>query len=276
MKLLLNAGFGRPLGDLTLRLIKGLGFSGVRQDATDPRLVPALVDELVAADLDAVFIVRDLTQAFAVAQATAPWDGFDIELGNEEDARQSPKDYAEWVYFVRDRLRDSYGFRPSLFTAGITTPDRKRLEWLRTVYATGNIAADVGCAIHTYRTTQAPWEAHKGFRSREEEYRAVREITGPRRRLIVSEVGWHTAPSVHRYGPWGMFGRRVQLTDEEVARYAVEECRIAADNGVESLTWFQLNDGPDATQYEHRFGIRRQDGVWKPVAAVLKASADGR
>ena len=279
MKLFLNAGFGALLGRETLAKIKGLGFSGVRQDVLRPEGAEGLVEELYAVGLGGLFIVRDVRTALFTAEAAHLLPGMAIEFGNEEDSKQTPKAYHRWLMEAVEAACDGSPTAPprgvSLFTAGITTTDRKRLDWLREVYALG-VPSYVHTAIHTYRTTVEPWVPHKGFRSRAEEYRAVREIIGPRRRLIVSEVGWHTAPSIHRYGPFGLFGRRVQLTDADVARYAVEECRIAAANGVEALTYFQLNDGADPTQYEHRFGVQRLDGTLKPVAVALKAWSEAQ
>lgn len=267
MRLLLNAGFGAPIGPENLAAYRALGFSGVRQDLLKPTDTTPLIGEILRAGLYGLFIVRDPFTA-AVMRGTLAGDGA-VEIGNEEDARMSPRAYHRHFMEVYEALGGGGPLTPQVFTCGITTTDKGRLSWLEQVYAFG-IPEGVGCAIHTYRSTVAPWVSHKGFNSRAEEYRAVREIIGPRRRLIVSEIGWHTTPSRHRYGPWGLFSRRVQFTDADVARFALAECKIAAAHGVESLTWFQANDGQDPKQYEHTFGIRRLDGTWKPVADALR------
>jgi hypothetical protein len=60
-------------------------------------------------------------------------------------------------------------------------------------------------------------------------------------------------------------------TDDELAAFAHEELDIWEKRGPEFYTWYQLNDGPDPKNQEHRFGIRIGD-TWepKPVALALK------
>jgi hypothetical protein len=273
VRLLLNAGFGALIGAADLALIRDLGFTGCRQDIpaeADRHTIVTLIREQHAADFDSLFICRSIyTVSMAATYLRETGLPGAIEWGNEEDSKQTPREYHRsliepWAHCAG----------VPMFTGGITTTDRKRLDWLKAVYALG-VPEGVHTAIHTYRQETAPWQAKPGFKSRAEEYAEVRRIIGPRRRLIVSEIGWHTAP--YKTGGFLGWGRKTaKLSDADVARYAVEECRIAAANGVESLTWFQLNDGPDPAQYEHRFGIRDSEGRLKPVAEALRLFAEGR
>lgn len=54
----------------------------------------------------------------------------------------------------------------------------------------------------------------------------------------------------------------------ELVEAGLKDCEWAINeaHGVAGMAYFQLNDGPDANAYEHRFGMRTIDGVWKPVA----------
>lgn len=262
MKILVNAGFGNPIGPDLLAQLKSFGFHGCRQDILRPEDAKALVHEQLAAGMDGIYIVRDALSArmTTIALQNAYLPGI-IELGNEEDSKQTPKQYHRQFVEHYRAVREVSAQVP-VFTAGITTTDRKRLDWLRDVYAQG-IPADCGTAIHTYRQETPPGWAKPGFGSRAAEYEAVREIIGPSRRLILSEIGWHLAPFTVKKGWFG--SEQKTYTETQVADYLLEECRIASENGVESLTVFQITDGPDPNNYEHRFGLRRMDGTWRPT-----------
>lgn len=266
MKILVNAGFGAPIGEPMLATLKAFGFHGCRQDILRPETAKALVHEQLVAGLDGIYIVRDPLSArqAAVALMNAYLPGI-IEVGNEEDSKMSPKQYHR-AFMEAYRAVRGVSQQVSVFTCGITTLDRKRQEWLRAVYALG-VPADAGCAVHTYRQETPPGWAKPGFKSRAEEYESVRRFIGPQRRLILSEIGWHLAPFTVKKG-WFSTTKRT-YSEAEVASYMLEECRYAKEAGVESLTAFQINDGPDSTNYEHRFGLRRVDGTWRPTLTAL-------
>jgi hypothetical protein len=270
MRVLLNAGFGSLLGVPTLQEIQRLGFTGVRQDILDPGAAGALVSETIAASMPSLFIVRSEQQAVAAARAIRLWPSEGLEIGNEEDSKQTPKAYHRQLVSLASAIR---AVNPSvrIWSAGITTLDTKRLEWLETVYALG-VPSDVGVAVHTYRQETGPSVPVEGSASRAEEFEKVRRFAGTIRPLAVSEVGWHTAPFKVKKGWFGSSTR--MWTDEQVAGHLQGELTVAKVAGAEFCTIFQLNDndGPNTSaNYEGRFGIRRQDGTWKPQAEAVGA-----
>jgi hypothetical protein len=269
VKLYLNAGFGHKLGEEAKTFIVGLGFYGVRQDVLVPQDAKKLVRELSSVGLAGIYLVRDLWTAVAVAEATLGRRAI-IELGNEPDSGRA-RDYHRWAMETLKRVRE-VNEDVSVYTGGITTTDRKRYRWLEELYALG-IPDEMGCAIHTYRTTAEPDVPHKGYLSRTDEYEWLRLIVGPSRPVTITETGWHTARSKKDSFWCNMFGigcQYVQFTEQQAAGFFEREVQIASDNTVQGVTLFQLNDGPDPDYYEHRFGIRAQDGREKPICQTIR------
>ncbi len=265
MDVLLNAGFGSALRVEQLLEIKARGFSGVRQDILSPADAGELVSETVVAKMPSLFIVRSVAVARVTARAIRLWPSQGIEIGNEEDSKQSPKAYYRSLIEMSTAIRLVNRDVP-IWTAGITAHDGKRLGWLEEVYKLG-VPSDIGCCVHGYAQELPPGVPRPGFSSRAAEYAAIRRIIGPERRLAQSEIGWHTAPFRVRKGWFSTVTR--QWTDEQVAGFLQGELTVAKNNGLLFSTIFQQGDGPDPRNHEHRFGIRRLDGTWKPQAAAV-------
>jgi hypothetical protein len=265
MDVLLNAGFGEALGLEQLQEIKARGFSGVRQDILSPAKAGELVSETISASMPSLFIVRSIETAKAAAKAIRLWPSQGIELGNEEDSKQTPKAYYRSLIEMSTAVRLVNRDVP-IWTAGITTHDKKRLGWLEEVYTLG-VPSDIGCCVHGYAQELPPGVPRPGFKTRAEEYAAIRRIIGPERRLAQSEIGWHCAPFRVRKGWFKTVTR--QWTDEQVASFLQGELTVAKANGLAFSTVFQLNDGPDPRNHEHNFGIRGLNGTWKPQAEAV-------
>ena len=266
MRLLLNCYYPHPEH---LALATEWGFHGVRTGPDGPADAEECVARVYEAGLDGLFCVRDLPTWLAIADAARHLPRMALELGNEEDSKQTARDYQRSVAEAVPLIRKLNPDLP-LFTAGIVTPNKKRLGWLREVYARG-VAPDVNCAIHTYRTEKAPTEAHPGFKGRFEEFQAVREIIGPSRRLIVSEVGWHTCPIETGGLKWLGLGKTVRWSEAQIANHLAEEARLCKLGGADSMTVYQVISGPDKDYYEDNFGLKRWDGSLTPAAARIKA-----
>jgi hypothetical protein len=291
VRLFLNAGFGEPLGVEFLRALPARGFAGIRQDVPDPESARGLCREIAASGIQAVLLIaggrmdsggraaspaeiaalaRDVAALgrelglFAGAFPSA------IEIGNEPDGAvryaDDPGLFAEAVRLSRDAVREIAPGAP-VIVGGISTTSRDGLGYLARAAAAG-LPEDTAVGYHTYRTTQEPEAPLRGFPSRSAEFERLKQIAG-RRPVWCTEAGWHTAVSYVPDGLWGLLKRKVQYTDDQVADFAEREVRINAQQGALGLVWFQLNDGPDAAGGEQRFGIRRSDGSWKPVADRL-------
>ena len=79
----------------------------------------------------------------------------------------------------------------------------------------------------------------------------LRAIVGTRR-LACSEVGYSEA----------------EWTAVEVACNMAFERQFFTDHGFDFVSGYQLNDGPEPDSPE-RYGFRRLDGTWKPVASTF-------
>jgi hypothetical protein len=265
MDVLLNAGFGHALRLEQLLEIKALGFSGVRQDILSPADAGELVSETIVAKMPSLFICRSVAAAQATAKAIRLWPSQGIEIGNEEDSKQTPRAYYRQLIEMSTAIR-LVNRDVQIWTAGLTAHDEKRLAWLEDVYTLG-VPSDIGCCVHGYAQKLPPGVPRPGFKSRAAEYAKIRSIIGPERKLAQSEIGYHTAPFRVKTG-WFTSTTR-QWTNEQVASFLQGELTIAKANGLLFSTIFQLNDGPDPLNHEHNFGLRGLNGAWKPQAAAV-------
>ena len=112
----INAGFGEPLSRDDLSLIKSLGYAGVRQDIPNARVAPALVDNILSADLRGIFVIPVESEAVCqeaahAVSARAAYLGLAglsqvvvLEVGNEEDlpGKRWSRDPLGWAKMVAD------------------------------------------------------------------------------------------------------------------------------------------------------------------------------
>lgn len=138
MRLLLNAGFGDPLGLDVLRDIHGQGFAGIRQEMKRAETVRPLCEEIAEAGMQAILLVRGgqmgpegsgramppaeiAALAREVATVGVELDLFNgrypcaIEVGNEPDNayeyESRPELFAEAVRLSREAIRDLHPLR---------------------------------------------------------------------------------------------------------------------------------------------------------------------
>lgn len=289
MRLYLNAGFGDPLGADTLRQIETLGFSGIRQDIPTGERTEELCRDLASSRLSPILLVAGGKMG-VVSPGMRPQDIVElarhvaihadrvglfereppaaIELGNEPDIEKSryrnrPDLFSEVVREGAAAIR-TVSRRAVIVSGGIANTDERGLEYLRRAMAYG-FPDDCVIGYHSYRTTTTPDRPHRGFRTRDAEFAALKDLAGSRP-IWCTEVGWHTAPSTVAVISWLPFWRRrVQYTDAQVADFFEQEVEIHRRNGSDVFAWFQYNDGTNPHEYEHAFGIRRLNGEIKPV-----------
>lgn len=288
MRLGINAGFGDPIQH-ELPLLSSLGFSFVRQDLFakgDAGPIEALVAEFANQPVSPLFLLagghiqrddgseriephelaargRRLVDAANACGLTS----YAVEVGNEPDIAhegyaQHPEDFAEAVRQSHESLR-AVGFDGPVISGGVANLDDRGRNYLGRMLAAGTVPGDVIVGFHRYPPTAKGHDAAHGFGSREEEWRALTQVTADRG-LACTEFGYHTAPETLL----GVFRHR--RTDEEVADDVLFDIRFFEQRGVEFAAVFQLNDGPDPTFFEDHFGIRRVDGTLKPVATAIQ------
>ena len=268
LPLLLNAGFGLPLGRFELNWIRALGFTGVRQSQEIPKAPEADVDALVAEfagrNLELLFNINTTSGSVTevVARAVAVADACEkyripcnVEPINEPDAHaiywDRPTFFADTIHAVYEAIA-SRGAR--VVSGGITSTSKQGLAYLRA--AMPELPLDCTVGVHTYRST-APDKPLPGFSSRQEEFDELRALVGPRS-IWGTEVGWTD-------GPRSRWPCVKPLSESEVARRLRTEFKLYVENGFERCLLFQLNDGRGR---EEHFGIKTINGRVKESAHV--------
>jgi hypothetical protein len=291
MLLGINAGFGKPIAH-EFPALAPLGFRVVRQDLrvhfTDEHL-RALVAEFVGAPLVPLFVLAggqiDTPLGFRVepheiaalgARVVALASGLGLtdyllEIGNEPDwahvdYRTRPRDFAIAVQQTRDAVRAA-GFSGLLISGGICSLSRDSLRYLERMRVAG-LPDDVVVGFHRYPKGLTPRNAQDGFSSRDQEWEELQRLASGRA-VACTEVGHHTAPRRHLIG--GLIPVRRRVSDADVAEHVVYDLSYFRERGCLLTAVYQLNDGPSDDLDLHRYGIRRQDGTWKPVAGAIRA-----
>lgn len=291
MRVLLNAGFGHPLGRETLALILSLGFDGVRQDVPFFRTeaeIENLLSEFIGSGLSPILLVgggdmsrdgrpagHDEVAGYAwrvatVARRLGLFDGdapAAIELGNEPDIAPGWEGRPDWFALL---LHTGYvavkTAAPSaiVISGGVSATSREALRYLDQALSLGDVPQGVAIGYHAYRTTRPPHEPLDGFGSREAEIDELGRVARGRA-LWCTEAGWHTARSCVRSGFLGICRQYVRYSDAQVLEFTRVEMALQAALGAEGFVLYQLNDGI-ADIPEHRFGIRYRNGDLKPVS----------
>jgi hypothetical protein len=271
----LNCGFGEPLPAADLVLIRSLGYQGIRQDVPRVEVAGELVDNVLAEGMVGIFVIPVADEdachdiAHAVARQIVLRSGESscaIEAGNEEDlsGKRWTRDPLGWARLVADVsiIAQSHG-RIQVVSGGVSSLSRHAMGWLERSHVRD---LQVGVGYHQYRSTP-PGEALDGYAWREDEFRALRDAAGGRD-VWMTESGWSTAKRTAGFWP---LRKTWAFTDDQVARYLRAEMSINAEHHARCFVTYQLNDGPDPSNDQDRFGIRRSDGSLKPQARVLLA-----
>ena len=275
----LAAGFGDPLGNDLHVLIASLGLFEVRQDVRLPGDARVLVNDFVDSPLAPIFVVggganddlaRKDPQAIlltcrAVAEEVRDQDllRVAIEIGNELDAcsiyAKDPDQAGRLWQDAEAAIRTVRG-DIMVVTGGVTNLSSTALSWLdRAMTAAPGLSTEAIIGFHSYR--ENPNTPKEKFKTRAAEMVELNRI-GRGRDAWCTEVGYHTASGR------GCFGRKTKgLTDQQVEEFCLSELSWFKQLGI-SLVWYQLNDGPKDMALD-RYGIRRTDGTFKPVAGCF-------
>jgi len=276
----LQAGFGTSMR-ADLAAIASYGFTVVRQDlfAVDPASVPALVAECVGAPVVPLFLIGGgqiaqpdgsarlepeelaaMTMTVVHAARAAGLSTYALEIGNEPDLAhpdyaERPVDFAEAVRACTVAARDA-GFAGTVISGGIANLNTRGFRYLARMIASGLLPADVTIGFHRYpEAGRGPLAPHQWFTSRDDEWQTLRRIVAGRP-VTCTEFGYHTADV---------------LDDQGVARSVLWDLAFYDARGVDLAVVYQLNDGPGSTWMD-RYGMRRVDGTWKPVADAIRAT----
>lgn len=259
MKRGIQAGFGAPLGAETLDALKARGLEMVRLDlqyVIDGAVVRACIREVQDAGMTPLCIVAPER----IDLVPADLGPLDLEVLNEPDLLgMVPFTYVAHVRYVYDCVVG----RHRVWAGGVSNCTETKLRWLRLVVDA--LPEDVGVTLHRYpKNGEGPYAPQEGFKNRTLETHAIQRLVGSRR-WGISECGYHTGPQVKG---WWFWKRRWHWTDAQVAVFARQELAWWRAAGAAFAVWYQINDGVGTDPLD-RFGIRRADGTWKPVAQVF-------
>lgn len=274
----LQAGFGASMA-ADVPAIASYGFTVVRQDlyAVDHAAVPALVAECVGMSVRPLFLVGGgsiarpdgsgrlepselaaMTTTVVQAADEAGLERYALEIGNEPDIAhpdyaEQPTEFAGAVALCTQAARD-LGFAGPVISGGISNLNRRGLRYLTRMMAADVLPPDVTIGFHRYpESGRGPLAPHQGFRSREDEWETLQRIVAGRP-VTCTEFGYHTADV---------------LDDQGVAQATLWDLHFYEERGVPLAVVYQLNDGP-GTSWMDRYGMRRTDGSWKPVAEAIR------
>lgn len=258
----LVAGFGEQLAH-ELPALKTLGVQGIRTDCQqrDAATTRDRVVEIQAAGLLAFPIVSAISQLALIPKGTH------VELLNEPDLNGPPaRDYYVLVHEFAEAC-DERGLH--LSAGGVSNLNERGIRYLRDAKA-DRWPASAAAVPHWYPHGDSQQTPHPGFASREAEVDALRKAIGAGRQWGIWEFGFHTANRATRIER--LFGRKRQWSDTAVLSFVLQEWKFWQEHGAAGACLYQLNDGPTNTAID-RYGIRRQDGTWKPVASSFKGAA---
>lgn len=258
----LQVGFGDPLTVSTLDALRERNITFIRCDLqmiSEPALLHARIDEVTLSGLRPLCIITPAHAAWLSTLQAHP--ALDFELLNEPDIKGiSSSLYADWVTTVRQALPSHH----RLWAGVISNLDENSLEWLRD--SVRRWPTGVNVTVHRYPPKGAgPTAAQHGFRSRTHEVEVLKSCLGTRT-FGVSEFGYHTAEWTTG---WWFWKKRHRLSDAQIVTFINWEWQFWKAQGAEFACWYQINDGGN-DQQDERFGIRRYDGTWKPVADTFR------
>lgn len=244
----LNTHFGYVIGGDYLTRAHAVGYRLARIDGQN--CTTAIMLEQIAEAEAAGF--RTLTTVWEAARVRL-LAGKRAEFWNEPDGDHLPGVFRR---LLDEACAAAYENDVELWAPGLSNTDRDSLRWLEAVRDAGGgwpRRGLRGISLHTY----GPFP-HDGFATREEEWAAARAACAGRP-FIVTEFGWANTTG---------------FTEEQQAAVMRKEWLSIEAAGAREAYDFQMLDGTDPDQREHRYGSFRCDaagviGELKPKAYVI-------
>lgn len=206
-----------------------------------------------------------------------------IEVGNEcniaTNKQMAPGVYADFAAACINRCAE-LGFAPPYIGGPHNIDNDAAMAWLADVVRILRPASSVPFALHSYVIDPYRYDWRRitdGHMAR------VRKIIGPAR-FAITETGLFSMPRKEpkfKIGPFKFGTVTRQWTDPQIAQWATAALDYWRGQGADLMSWYQLNNGDPATNYEESYGIRRFHTAaetaanpslaydWLPVAFAL-------
>ena len=264
MDLYINAD---PRGVITRKQIEDIGFKGMRTTVL-PGTEQPIINCMIGSPLKRLYVLDYDAQELAKLIVVRGYPKLSaIELVNEPNLNGwKPEVWADWMVSQYQRIK-TISPDITVVSGGISNLNRAQLKYLKTALAVG-LPDDLVIGYHRYQTEKPSTSALKDYKTRSSEYYELVEVIGNRRRWC-TEIGWHTQPQTIRYGPFGLFSKRVQWNDKQVANFLEDELIYQDEYRAEVTAIYQIIDGP-SNHYEDHFGIFRMDGTMKEQAYRIR------
>jgi hypothetical protein len=230
-----------------LQLILVLGYSHPSLDHRKP----LTADERRAFARYARFVAQELGDAVLAFEV---WNEWDIEVGGAAGGRA--EDYMALLRDVVSAIRD---VAPKAhIIGGSATPEHVDRGYLRELVRLGLLDLVDAVSIHPYVWTRADSSASAVMKW----LRNVQQYTRGKP-LYITEVGWPTHAESGLFNLTNFFRRIPSGVTEEGQRQRVCALAqlVAGDPAIKGLFFYGLLDeGSNAGEPEHRFGLIRRDG----------------
>jgi len=184
------------------------------------------------------------------------WNEWNIGLGSNPRVKGSAADYVKLLKRIRPVIdADAPGI--PLVVGAVANRD---MAWIREFGALGGFALCNGFSVHPYNFTARDASAEEVAGWIDSLDQEIRSKAGKALPIYVTEIGWPTHT--------GVGASTETLSAQRLLKTAL---LLASKDSVRGVWWYDLfDDGADATEKEHRFGLIRPDGSRKPSFDAYK------
>lgn len=144
------------------------------------------------------------------------------------------------------------------------------INYLRRMYSTIDLSKNFIVSVHRYSANLGDWETpHNNYSTRDQEIEALQDIIKSRKYMI-TETG---CSQNYRQDRFLICDKIINLSEKDQTDYLEKEINYWKEKSVETMVWYQINDGPDRKEKEDGFGIRRFDltpkDIWNKLPELI-------
>lgn len=270
-----QTGFGYPVGTDVLSVMKAKGWAvqriGIDHKNPKKEWLLACVAEVQDAGLTPLVLIPTTLAEWVPEGVEVEFYSNDLDptiMGAEADLRQlDPVAIAASVDAVMPMCREK---GQAVYAGCVSNFSLPALDWLKR-FSNALKAQDVVLTVHRYPDygTRTSADPRKGFKTREDEYRALEAAVGDRP-WAVTESGWHVGKYMKWQGDLYKVLERIwpgscsfTLNRQQCADNCLGDARWVRDHGGLMYIWFQAWEGKEPDS-----GLRDIHDVWQPASDV--------